>query len=106
MRKNSEIEKDVQQTLAALDNVENLPPDPDFYTHLKGRLREPVPNRPLTEILKPVMFAALLMLNLVTGVRYLTADNTGSGMNSRQTLVNLVAEDLDITATHSDILPF
>jgi len=106
MNGKSDIEKQVQQTMAMFDETETLPPDPNFYTHMTGRLRDQTETRPLFAVLKPILLSSLVVLNLITAARYLSGDDSQSITDPKQTLMDLIAEDLDIEVSQSDIFNF
>ena len=106
MNKKTDIENQINLTLAMFDKAEKLPPDPNFYTHLKSRLRNQTEPRPMRVVFRPLLLSALVVLNLVTAFSYLSSVDTVSNGDSKQTLIDLFAEDLNLDSGQSEIFNF
>ena len=72
--KNRDINKQVDQTLNVFDELDDLEPNPFFYTRLRSRIESQADRqKPGMEIFMPVQLrvpfiAVIVILNLVTGV--------------------------------------
>ena len=67
MNKKEKIERDIQKTLDQFENVEQLPPNPYFFTRVQARLEETQKQQSVfSTILRPALLTALVAINLST----------------------------------------
>ncbi len=67
MNKKDTIEQEIQKTLDQIENTENLPPNPYFYTRVQARLEERRKKQNVfSAILRPALLTALVAINLST----------------------------------------
>lgn len=69
MKKKFNLEKKVEETLRALDDVEQLPHNPYFYTKLQQRLAKEGKEKTSFNWLnlwQPAFFAVLIAINIIT----------------------------------------
>lgn len=74
-KKQESTEREVERTLACLEDIETIGPSPYFYTRLAARLEEPIPagesflirlfQRPA---FKPALVAALILINVTSAL--------------------------------------
>lgn len=93
------VEREIQETLSSLDNIDNVEPEPYFYTRLKsrieesGRLRDPwVVWTPLGGRLVPAVVAAVFILNVLSAFVVLS-DSGDSSTELQQEYYEALAEE-------------
>jgi hypothetical protein len=98
-RKGAEIDREVEETLAAFDRRDTLPPDPHFYGRIMARLtREGKPRGAIAALWKPALLAVLAVLNLTTAVWYLGARRERTAVPEPTGLRQVLAADLNLGA--------
>lgn len=106
MNKQDKIQNEIDKTMGLLDKTESLPPNPYFYTRVKQRLNEKSRKKhPILGILKPVLFTALIALNLTTAIWYINTDANFSE-DADLELVDLLKSDLNLDNDQSESLIF
>lgn len=105
MKEKKRIEEEVQKSMELLDQQESLPPDPYFYTRLRARIdSRNQQHRVLSLSLKPALLALLVMMNLGTAVWYLAGDSSSAEKSNRDTLIELLAEDISLDSKSSAVI--
>ena len=91
MNKQEKIQIEVDKTLSLFDKKESLPPNPYLYTRIQQQLKEKSKKEfSLLGVLKPVLFTALIALNLTTAVWYTSSDNLTKNTENNTELTELV----------------
>lgn len=104
MKKNEMIEKQIAKTFEQFDKAEKLPPNPFFYTRVKARIEENQNRRYVfTAVLKPVMLALLLAVNVGTAFWYLD-DSEQQNNYSRSDLIKILSNDFNSNNNEIDLL--
>ena len=101
MNKKTKIKDEIRKTLEQFDQQETLPRDPYFYTRLQAQLdSRRQQRRVFSAVLKPAMFALLLVANVGTAAWYLKG-TVSSETNSHQELVELLADEFNVSSSES-----
>lgn len=96
-QKGDDIDREVEETLAAFGRRDELPPDPRFYGRLMARLAEEgKPRGAIVALWKPALLAVLAVLNLTTAIWYLGARRKPTVVAERTTLTDVLAADLNL----------
>lgn len=111
MRRNERVKTEVERTLGLLEQRIELEADPHFYAQLKRRInglsrRKPA-RLPLfglleVKILRPVAVAALVLINIFSGMVLFSRD-TG-GYQHRELYLQAFAEEFSLTDRDSALL--
>ena len=105
MSKKEKIERDIQKTLDQFENVEQLPPNPYFFTRIQARLEETQKQQGVVSaILRPALLIALVAINLSTAIWYLSGTSQTEQIETRQEFVEILASDLKLENNQSNIL--
>lgn len=98
MSKDDTIRQEVQKTLDLLDQPDRLPPNPYFFTRVQARIESAnVKNRRFSNIWRPVIVSAMLLLNIGSAYWYL--GGSSEIVTSHQDLVQSLAGDLNMENT-------
>ena len=108
MRKDEKrrIDREVEETLDSLDNVDDIEVDPFFYTRLKARIQAPSETGPpwlfrfLLGRRAPALLASVAVINILTAVVILR-DDTGAQTELREDYVSVVASEYLLTGSTS-----
>jgi hypothetical protein len=107
MNVKEKIELEIRKTLDQFDNMEQLPPNPYFFTRLQVRLKEKQKQHTIISvILKPALLIALVALNLGTGYWYFSGDEPQDQQNTKQELVEILKNDLTLITEQNNIFIF
>ena len=105
MNKKENIEQEIQKTLEQFNQVDQLPPNPYFYTRVQARLEETRRQQTvLSAVLKPALLTALVVVNFSTAFWYLDGTIQTEQNETRQELVELLANDFNPDNNQTDIL--
>lgn len=105
MSKKEKIEREIQKTLDQFENVEQLPPNPYFFTRVQARLEETRKQQGVfSAILRPALLIALVAINLSTAILYISGTSQTEQFETRQELVEILASDLKLDDNQDNIL--
>ena len=105
MEKNKKIEQEIRRTLDQFDHPEQLLPNSYFYTRVQARLDERRRQRNVFQaILRPAFITALVVINLSTAVWYLIGGDQQDTTESREQLIYILADDLELDTDRSNLL--
>jgi hypothetical protein len=105
MNKNEKIEEQISKTLDLFDNAEQLPAAPCFFTRVQAHIDSRQRKTPLFVVLmRPALLTVLLALNLSTAFWYISGGDLFGKIDSRQNLIELLAKDLKLDSSQSNIL--
>lgn len=105
MNKKERIEHEIDKTLQQFDQQEKLPANPYFYTRIQQRLDEKREHRKIyAGILRPAWIVLLGLMNLGTAYWYFSDSERQYQTNSRQQLIEILAEDLVISNSENNTL--
>ncbi len=97
------IEDEIQRTLDLFDSADQIKPSPNFYAAVQGRLMKKSEQKTLAVFLRPVVLASLLAINLVTTIWYLGSSEISSQTTTRQELLNILVDDLNLETESLDL---
>jgi hypothetical protein len=104
MNKKEKIEQEIQKTLDQFENVEQLPPNPYFYTRVQARLDKTRKQQSLiSAILRPALLTTLVAINMGTAFWYFSGDEQQSQINTRQELAEILQDDLTLVNEQNNI---
>jgi hypothetical protein len=96
-RKGADIDREVEETIAAFDRRDALPPDPRFYGRIMARLdREGKPRGAFAAVWKPALLAVLAVMNLTTAIWYLGVRPKQTPIVEQTSLRQVLAADLNL----------
>lgn len=105
MNKKEKIEQEINKTLAQFDNAERMLSNPYFYTRVQARLEEKQRQKTgFSAILKPALIIALVVINITTTVWYLNFGTQVNQSESRQELLDILSEDLNLDNNQSNFV--
>ena len=105
MNKQEKIQNEIDKTFGLFEKKESLTPNPYFYTHVQQRLNEKSRKEfSISGILKPVLFTALIALNLTTAIWYTSSDNLTNSTEIE--LADILRSDFNLDNDLSENLLF
>ena len=103
MSKEDKINKEIEKTLALLDESKPLKADAYFYTRLKARMEAEEKERRFAglnigwKLLAPVFLVVIMVLNIYTASVFLTKENRTKA--NQEELANLFASELTLDSS-------
>jgi len=88
------------------DKEYSLLPDPDFYTHLKMRIWDQEEKRSFSFALKPILFTALIALNLISVLQYRSYLESSNNPSEGQSEYELFADELNIESAQIELFNY
>ncbi len=104
MNRKQKIEQEIEKTLEQFERAERMPGNPYFYTRVQARMDEADEAKRRTLIpaaLKPVFLGALLSLNILTAVYFLSGNSAQTA--DRSDLLSEFAQEYGLEESDSDL---
>ena len=105
MEHEQKIVREVKKTLELLEQTERLKPNPFFFTRVQARIQEKKKEpawQGLPGILKPVLLAILLAMNIFTAVYFLSTNKVKTSSNVRSELKSEFAQEFRLQTTTNE----
>lgn len=104
MNDQEKIEREINKTLEQFEKAERLPANPFFFTRVQQRINERSSKHPaIYGFLKPALVTGLLAVNILTFVWYFTVSNANDTTSSRQELIEMLSDDLNLNHDQNNI---
>ena len=105
MEHEQKIIREVEKTLELLEQAERLRPNPFFFTRVQARIREKKKElawQALPGILKPVLLAILLAVNIFTAVYFVSTNKVKTSSSVRTELKSEFAQEFRLQTTTNE----
>ena len=105
MEHEQKIIREVEKTLELLEQAERLKPNPFFFTRVQARIREKKKElawQGLPGILKPVLLAILLAVNIFTAAYFLSTNKVETSSTVRSELKSEFAQEFRLQTTTNE----
>lgn len=96
--KKKQIEGEVKKTLELLDQIEEIKPNPYFYTRLQARLKKQEAERKgktagifSWEKLRPAFLTVVVVINIISGILFIQENN--SSAENRDKALDTIAKE-------------